>query len=108
LDAVATALSWSDGPEILVGLRNALVHPTVEKRRRLEVALEGVFDWAYFEASALSLWYLELLLLSLFDYRGEYSNRLVLSGFRGQEVERVPWLEKGSDISSGTDPGHET
>jgi hypothetical protein len=50
---------------------------------------------SYFEASLLSFWYLEMLLLRLFAYTGKYSNRLVLSGWKGQEVEGVPWVSTG-------------
>jgi len=44
-----------------------------------------------FEAYLLSLWYLELVLLWLFDYRGKYSNRLGWKGWNAESVECVPW-----------------
>jgi hypothetical protein len=72
------------GPEVIVGLRNAMVHGGGKKNLNLS-------PQTYFQASSLSFWYLELVLLRLFDYKGKYSNRLVLSGWKGQEVEDVPW-----------------
>src|ERR1039457_5567150 len=57
----------ADGPQVVTALRNAIVHG---KQRRLipkEVIIEG---WL------LSLWYLELLILRLLNYKGYYWNRI--------------------------------
>lgn len=78
LAALAKAESW-DGPQALTKTRNSLVHP--EKGYEAGLA---------FEASQLSLWYLELVLLKVFDFKERYSNRTVLSGWLGQ-TEPVPW-----------------
>lgn len=87
LQALSIRRRWVDGPHALIGLRNAMVHPPRESTNRMgEVAARE-----YFEAYALSMWYLELCLLHLFDYKGKYSNRLVLRGFKGDDVETVPW-----------------
>ena len=88
LAALAAASGWADGPKSLVGVRNALVHPTKEKNEKSIDRLDGM---NLFEASVLSLWYLELLILYIAGYSGDYSNRTIRTGFRGQEVEPVPW-----------------
>jgi hypothetical protein len=46
------------------------------------------------DAWLLGMWYLELVLLRLFDYEGTYSNRLVREGWIGDEVQPVPWARK--------------
>ena len=71
-----------DGPEILTNIRNDLVHP----KTRENVCLE-----AYLEARDLGQWYVELLLLKLFGYEGEYANRLAYNYERIYQPEVVPW-----------------
>ncbi len=70
------------GPEALTWVRNRIVHP--DKKQQLKG--DGVKDASYL----LALWYLELLLLRLFDYQGVFSDRLSRT-FVG-EVEPVPWM----------------
>ena len=72
---------WDTGPHALVEIRNALVHP---KNRHGSASLGILHDsWN------LGQWYIELMLLKLFGYRGHYRNRL--SG----HVEHVPWDRSG-------------
>jgi len=87
LQKLSTSSSWQDGPHALTEMRNGLVHPG-PKKRRIILDADPI---AVFEAWSLSLWYLELLLLWLFGYEGDYSNRLIRGVSRGEEVERVPW-----------------
>lgn len=87
LRAIAKAENWKDGPQALTELRNALVHSNPKKRKKVLGADIGVRH----EASDLSLWYLDLILLRIFEYNGFYANRLVRGGFRGNEIESVPW-----------------
>jgi hypothetical protein len=86
LAAMAKEYNWTDGPQSLTEYRNGLVHSNPDKRRRIfDARVDPRFDtWR------LSLWYLELVLLKLFDYRGSYGSRIANSRWRG-EVERVPW-----------------
>jgi hypothetical protein len=84
---VAAENDWQDGPRILTEIRNGLVHPALEKRR-IVINVDGL---AMFEAWNLSLWYLELLLLWLFNYKGRYVNRLRREIPRTNAVETVPW-----------------
>jgi hypothetical protein len=87
LTRIAKAENWSDGPQALAEYRNALVHANPKKRKKVLHADIGL----RYEARDLSLWYLELVLLWLFGYSERYSNRLWRVGFRGEEVEPVPW-----------------
>ena len=51
---------------------------------------KGILSFeAYRQARELGLWYIELLLLELFEYSGLYSNRLTRK-WTG-DVETVPW-----------------
>ena len=68
---------FTDGPDVLVKLRNWMVHGAP----RVEI----VTDAAFWEAIQLGLWYVELLLLHQLNYRGRYR-------IRGNgAVESVPW-----------------
>ena len=71
---------WADALEAITSIRNTLVHPGSQT---------GLPDGSYYEAYKLSLWIIDLVLLHLCGYDGEYANRL---GTRwvGQ-VEPVPW-----------------
>ncbi len=63
----------------LTKLRNNAVHPQKEP----------VPAGAYYEAWELARWFVELTVLSVIGYQGNYANRLVRE-FEGQ-VEAVPW-----------------
>ena len=71
------------GPHALTELRNDMVHA----RQRYDTVPSGV----HYEAKNLGLWYVEMILLRFFKYRGVYSNRLV-ERWVG-EVEHVPWAQ---------------
>jgi hypothetical protein len=73
--------NWKDAPHALTEIRNALVHPEHKHR--------GKFRNAYFEAWNLGLWYLEMAVLAVCGYSGDYGNRLK-QRWVGQ-VEDVPW-----------------
>jgi hypothetical protein len=73
--------NWEDGPHALTKVRNNLVHPKLEFN-----ALPN----SSFEAWNLSQYYIELMLLRLCGYKGQYANRLKLGRWRGV-VEPVPW-----------------
>ena len=84
--------SWADGPHAITEMRNSLVHPKPKKRRRVLDA-EPI---AIFEAWNLANWYLELVLLWLFEYKGSYTNRLKRGCSREEAVELVPWRDGSS------------
>jgi hypothetical protein len=74
---------WDDGPQALTRVRNELTHP----KNRLPFKVGN----AVYETWNLSQWYIELIILKLAGYSGEYSNRLA-ARWVGQ-VEAVPWKE---------------
>lgn len=84
--ALSSKKAWKNGPEAIAGYRNTIVHP----KRRAKNA-DVVID-ASWEILELSLWYLELSLLYLFDYQGYYVNRI--NAKWAGVVEKVPWSNK--------------
>ena len=87
LKELANSMTFQHGPHTLVMMRNNLIHSQMKF-----ATLPGDI---YFQARELGLWYVELLLLRIFDYRGNYGNRLSQE-WRG-EVELVPWAVEGGD-----------
>jgi hypothetical protein len=73
------------GPEVLFNVRNAVIHPP----RSLDAP-----DWPsvdeLFESWQLATWYLQLVVLRVLGYEGEYWSRLRL-GRSVMDVEPVPW-----------------
>jgi hypothetical protein len=65
--------------------RNSIIHATPENRARLHNMPEATL----IEAWELGLWYLELILLRLFDYQGFYVNRMLRMRLIGG-LETVP------------------
>ena len=80
---------YRDSCQALAGLRNGFVHAK-EERRRMVFGSDG--KAATPGALQLSLWYQELALLRLLDYRGSYFNRTTESWV--EQVEPVPWSEQ--------------
>jgi hypothetical protein len=77
----AKRMQWVDAMHAFTEIRNSIVHPDHKRA--------GKHDNALYEAYNMGLWYLDLLFLRLFGYRGKYSNRLK-SGWVG-DTEDVPW-----------------
>jgi hypothetical protein len=71
-----------DAPYVFAKVRNKIVHPTKKNIEDLETYL--------YDASDLGLWYLELVLLAIFNYQGCYRNRLLKYQQDGDK-EPVPW-----------------
>lgn len=69
-------------PEAITRVRNALVHSK-------SISLP---KGAYFEAWQVAQWYIELALLRVCRYNGQYGNRLRLGKWSGN-VEMVPWVK---------------
>ncbi len=70
-----------NGPKLITEVRNSYVHPTERIPSNLDIS---------FEAWQLTQWYLDLIFLKLFDYNGQYSNRITST--RYGQVEDVPWI----------------
>ena len=82
LTTLASQNGFEHGPHSLVAIRNSMVHPDTK------VEINSID--AYHEAKQLGLWYIELLLLRMFEYDGEYASRLVDVQLAG-DTEPVPW-----------------
>jgi hypothetical protein len=76
---IAGQKKFEDGPQAVTEIRNGAVHSSPKT-----LPLRKAYD-AQIEAQTLSLWYLELALLKLLGYEGEYNNRV-----RGFKTERLP------------------
>lgn len=98
-------VSYDSGPKIITWVRNLVIHPTATNRKKLEDMLskcdksefcggsEVISDnnEVYQESLQLFRWYITLILLKLFDYQGEYGNRLVSKNVA--IYEKVPWAK---------------
>ena len=81
LERLRNANGFAHGPHTLVQIRDDLIHDGMK---------HGILSAeVYRQARELGLWYVEMLLLKLFNYNGSYANRLTQQ-WRG-EVEAVPW-----------------
>ncbi len=85
LASEALRLGWADGPHAIDYLRNALAHP--DKRSRIEDTDVA----ARIDLQELALWYVELALLKVVGFRGEYSSRL--DSHTSGVVVPVPWAK---------------
>jgi len=76
LSRLINSEKWMDAPEVITAIRNTLVHPNYEKR--------DLYRCAIYETWNLSLWYIEMSILSLSKYKGKYSNRLTSGRYIGE------------------------
>lgn len=76
-----------DGPDIVVQVRNTIVHSQIEKRK----TLGAIAPRAMTEVLELCLWYVEMALLSLLGFTGDYRNRLSRAVYAIDADEPVPW-----------------
>ena len=72
-----------DGVDIITYFRNKIVHPS-RKRNKATLYVEDM--WNIIE---IAIRYVELVILHIISYKGEYSNRLKQRSYG--EVELVPW-----------------
>ncbi len=82
----AVGQNMPDGPSCIVRLRNGIIHPKLRKRILVLQTPRLVRS----EAQALGLWFLELVLLKLFDYNGVYYPRF-LHDYPANIKTKVPW-----------------
>lgn len=71
LDKFLKAEKLVDAPEAVVQIRNAIVHSQEEKRAKLN----KIENMAKYEALQICIWYIEVALLKILDYKGDYTNR---------------------------------
>ena len=76
---------FNDGVDLVIYFRNSIVHPS-RKRHSLKLDIEDMWN-----IIQIGTRYVELIILSIIGYKGEYSNRLNDRWFG--EVEVVPWSE---------------
>lgn len=76
-----------DGIEAFVIIRNALVHAQEEKRKKLLSIPQQV----KIDALELGLWYLELCILHILNYKGAYQFRCSDKLWTGTNELPVPW-----------------
>jgi hypothetical protein len=88
LSQASSALNWVDGPQAFTEIRNAITHSGNQKKRQKIVQLPFP---AIVEAYELGLWYLELVFLRLFEYQGDYFNRVAQKPRYQDNIEAVPW-----------------
>ena len=80
--------NWSHGPHAIVDIRNDLIHSNSKYGPLTETAL--------LEAQNLGSHYIELMLLRLSGYTGQYMNRLKSRALHSYPVESVPWAPAGT------------
>jgi hypothetical protein len=83
---LTTFVGHANGPRAITEIRNALVHGNVHKREKMLKATRAVT----FEALHLGIWYIELSLLYILDYKGHYKNRTNPNNWTGKGI-LVPW-----------------
>lgn len=76
-----------DAPDSIVYIRNAIVHSQEEKRKKLS----AIHYKAKYEALQVYIWYIELSLLCILDYNGEYFNRCSKEIYAIKAEQQVPW-----------------
>ncbi|MBD6620044.1 hypothetical protein FNW02_30670 [Komarekiella sp. 'clone 1'] len=83
----AEELKWNNGVQALTETRNALIHANPKKRKRL---LNRSF-YEKIDIVNLGLWYLELVLLNIFGYKGKYLSRVTRKKIEYENIQTVPW-----------------
>jgi hypothetical protein len=78
----------SDAPEIIVLIRNAIIHSQLKKRE----TLAKITVKAKAEALKLYIWYIELSILYILKYKGKYTNRCSNEPFPKDREANVPWV----------------
>ena len=76
---------WRDVAEAVVQARNYLVHPTQSRSGKRRTPQ----NYPWYELWIAGQWLLELVILRLLGYTGNYRNRTRLTDF--DPIERVPW-----------------
>lgn len=85
---LATLKGLTSGPQILSRVRNVLVHPTPTNRKFFARATTR----DRYELVQLCLSYLELGILAVLDYQGDYVTRLKAGVSVAEATTKVPWI----------------
>ncbi len=97
LTVAAKAHGWSDGPAAVTALRNTVTHWTTGK--------PAVDAKVWTEASQLSVYYLEMALLSALGYRARALDRTARPILTGGSTT-VPWALSDDAARQSTPPNH--
>jgi hypothetical protein len=76
-----------DGIDAFVQIRNSLVHSQEDKRKKISEINSAVL----YEALELGLWYLELSILKVLNYNGNYQFRCSNTNAFESNYKKVPW-----------------
>ena len=78
----------ADAPDAIVQIRNAVIHSQLEKRKKITKLDHQTKN----EALELSIWYIELSMLNILEYKGIYNNRCSRESFSKDREQNVPWM----------------
>ncbi len=83
-------LNIIDAPDVVVQIRNAIVHSQLEKRKKVS----EINSKAKHQALQLCLWYIEMAILKILDYDGVYVNRCSEQQTNSGKTQNLPWHNK--------------
>ena len=83
LKSFAKQYGISSGPDSFIRIRNCIVHPSKKKRK----TLKEIEDNAKVEALNLGVWYVEVILLKHFKFKGNIQNRFAIFSQINDPVE---------------------
>lgn len=76
-----------DAVDAIVYIRNSIVHSQLSKRQKLNtIDLETKM-----EALTFSVWIIEVSLLNILKHNGQYSNRVKIAKWKGEDLSSLPW-----------------
>ncbi len=87
-DFVDTSPEYIDAPEVIVQIRNSIIHSQIEKRKKIS----ALPIRTKYEALQLCIWYIEMSLLFILDYKGKYTNRCSKELYPKDREINVPWI----------------
>jgi len=90
LEAYAKEVGEPDGPGVVARMRNAVIHPSLKKRRLMERASRE----AKHDAKDLAIRMLELVILAVLGYDGTYCDRTHRGVYAAEAEVRVPWADQ--------------
>jgi hypothetical protein len=87
-ELVDSSTEYVDAPDVVVQIRNAIIHSQIEKRKKISAL---PFQTKY-QALQLCIWYIEMSLLFILKYKGKYTNRCSKELYPGDREINVPWI----------------
>lgn len=87
-ELIQQSSEYSDAPDVIVQIRNAIIHSQMDKRNKITTLS---LDLKY-EVLDLCIWYIEMSILYILNYKGKYINRCNKNLYPSNRIEKVPWL----------------